>query len=79
MQVFGDLDGLPFVRISEFNQICHVNQMDSIRNLSQAFNNNPQGSRLKGQPKTGCRICKNRADWGSPLKGQRSPLDCSAI
>lgn len=56
MQVFGDLDVLSFVRISQFNQIGHVNRMDSIRNLSQVFNNNTQGSRVKGQPKTGGRI-----------------------
>jgi len=37
-QLFGDLDVLSFVRISQFNQTGHVNRMDSIRKLS--INNN---------------------------------------
>jgi hypothetical protein len=53
MQLFGDLDILPFVRISRLNWIGHVNRMDSTRKVSQVCNNNPQGSRLRGRPKTG--------------------------
>ena len=49
--MFGDLDILSFVRISGLNWIGHVNRMDSKRKLSQVFNNNPQGSRLRERPK----------------------------
>jgi hypothetical protein len=48
MQVFEDLDILSFVRISRFNWTGHVNRMDSKRKVSQVFNNNPQGSQLRG-------------------------------
>jgi hypothetical protein len=50
MHLFGDLDILSFVRISRLNWIGHVNRMDRKRKVSQAFNNNPQGSRLRGRP-----------------------------
>ena len=52
MQLFGDLHILSFVRVSRLNWIGHVNRMDSERKVSQVFNNNPQGSRLRGRPKT---------------------------
>jgi len=48
MQLFGDLDILSFVRISQLNWIGHVNRMNSNRKISQVFNNNPQGSWLRG-------------------------------
>jgi len=48
MQVFGDLDILSFVRISWMNWIGHVNRMNSKRRVSEVFNNNPQGGRLRG-------------------------------
>ena len=51
LQLFGDLDIPPFVRRSRLNWIGHVNRMDSKRKVSQVFNNNPQGSRLRGRPK----------------------------
>ena len=35
------------VRISRLNWIDHVNRMDSKREVSQVFNNNPQGSGIK--------------------------------
>jgi hypothetical protein len=47
MQLFGDLDLLSFVIRSLLNWICHVNWMDGKRKVSQVFNNNPQGSRLR--------------------------------
>ena len=50
MQLFGDLDMLSFVRVSRLNWIGHVSRMDSKRTVSQAFNNNPQRSRLRGRP-----------------------------
>jgi hypothetical protein len=43
MQLFGDLDILSFVRISQLKWIGHINRMDSKRKVSQVFNNNPQG------------------------------------
>ena len=52
MQLFGDLDVLSFVRISLLNWIGAVNVMDSKRKVSQIFNSNVQGSRLRGRPKT---------------------------
>jgi len=48
MQLFGNLDILPFVRISRLNWIGYVNRMDS---ESQVFNNKPQGRRLRRRPK----------------------------
>jgi hypothetical protein len=51
MQPFGAFNILSFVRISRFNWIGHVNRMESKRTVSQVFNNNPQGSRLRGRPK----------------------------
>ena len=53
MQLFGELDILPLVRISRLNWIGYVNSMGSTRKVSQVFNSNPQGSRLRGRPKTG--------------------------
>ena len=50
--MFGDLDILSFVRISRLSWIGHVNRMDSKRKVSQVFNNNLQGSRLRGRPKS---------------------------
>jgi len=51
MQLFGYLDILSFVRVGRLNWIGHVNVMDSRRKVSQVFNNNPQGSRLRGRSK----------------------------
>ena len=50
LQLFGDLDIHSFVRISRLNWIGHVKRMDSKRKVSQAFDNNPQGRRLRGRP-----------------------------
>ena len=55
MQLFGDLDILSLVRVSRLKWIGYVNRMDSKRKVSQVFNNNPQGSRLRGRPKNRCR------------------------
>jgi hypothetical protein len=52
IQLFGDLDVLPFVRISRLNWIGCDNRMVSNRKLSQVFNSNLQGSWLRGWPKT---------------------------
>jgi len=41
MQLFGDLDILIFVRISQLNWVGHVYRMDSKRKVIQVFNNNP--------------------------------------
>ena len=59
MQLFGDLDLdiLSFVRISRLNWIGHVNGMDSKIKVSQVFNSNAQGRRLRGQ-KNGWWNCK---------------------
>jgi hypothetical protein len=43
MLLFGDLDMLSFVRISQLNWIGRVNKMDSIRKGSQVCNSNPHG------------------------------------
>ena len=66
MQLFGDLDKLSFVRVSRLNWTGHANRMDCKRKVSQVFDNNPQGSRLRGRPKnrwwncvqTGINKCK---------------------
>jgi hypothetical protein len=50
-QLFGDLDKLSFVGTSRLNRIDHVSRMDTERKVSQIFNNNPQVSRQRGQPK----------------------------
>jgi len=52
MQLFGDLDILSSVRVSRLEWIGHVNRMDSKRKVSQVFDSNPQGSRLRGRPKS---------------------------
>jgi hypothetical protein len=51
MQLFADLDTLSFVIIHLLNLIGRVNRMGSTRKVSQVFNNNPQGSQLRGRPK----------------------------
>jgi hypothetical protein len=51
MQLFECLDILSFVRINLLNCIGHVNRMDSKRNETEVFNNNPEGSRLRRRPK----------------------------
>jgi hypothetical protein len=48
MQLFRDLDTLSLVRIRRLNWIGHANRMDSKGEVSH-FNNNPQGSRLRGR------------------------------
>jgi len=83
---FADLDILSFVRTSRLNRICHLNRMSSKRKVSQVFNNNPQGSRLRGRPKNRwwnyvrtdinkCKITnwkevKNRAAWKKCMKAE---------
>ena len=44
---------LSFVTISRLNSFGDLNRMESKRKVSQVFNNNPQGLRLRGRPKTG--------------------------
>jgi hypothetical protein len=84
MQLFGDLDILSFIGICRLNWNDHVNRMDSKRNISQIFNNNPQGSRLSESPKnrwrdyvqTDINICKI-TNWTERSKTEmagRSPL-----
>ena len=51
IQLFGDLDILSLVRISWLDWIGHVNRGDSKIKVSQMFNNNPQGSQLRGRHK----------------------------
>ena len=51
MQLCGDFDVLSFVRIRRLKWICLLNRMDVKRQVSQVFNNNPEGSRLRGRPK----------------------------
>ena len=46
-QLFGDLDTLSFVSIRRLNCFGHINGMNSTRKVSQVFDNNPQGRRLK--------------------------------
>jgi len=48
MQLCGDVDILSFVRISRLNWIGHVNRIDSKRKVIQIYNNNPQGSPVRG-------------------------------
>ena len=52
MQLHGDLDILSFVRRRRLNWIGPVNIIDSKGKVSQVFNNNAQGRRLRGPPKT---------------------------
>jgi hypothetical protein len=47
METFGDLDILSIVGRFQLNWTGLVNRMDSKRKLSDVFNNNSQGSRLK--------------------------------
>jgi hypothetical protein len=52
MQLFGDLGILSFGQISRLDWIGHVDTMGGKRKVSQVFDNNAQGSRLRGRPKT---------------------------
>jgi hypothetical protein len=40
-----------FVIVSPLNWIGHANRMHSKWKVNQVFNNNPQGSRIRGRPK----------------------------
>jgi hypothetical protein len=65
----------------------HINKMVTKRKVSQVFNNNTQGSRLRGWPKTDGGIvylqiwinAKLQIGGRGPLRRQRCALDCSAI
>jgi hypothetical protein len=57
MQLFGDLDILSSVRVSLVNWVGHVDRMDSKITVSQVFNNNPQGNRLRRRPTNGWWNC----------------------
>jgi hypothetical protein len=86
---------LSLLRISQLRLIGHVNSMDCNSKVSQVFNNNPQGSRLRGRPynrwlncvQTDINKCKitNWKDKSkteltiSSLSRRRPALDCSAI
>jgi len=48
VQLFADLVTFSFVRTHLLNLIGRVNRMGSTRKVSQVFNNNPQGSQLRG-------------------------------
>jgi hypothetical protein len=48
VQLFGDLDIHPFVRISRLNWSGRINSMKCKRERRQVFNNNSEGSRLRG-------------------------------
>jgi len=52
LQLFGDLNFLPFVGTSRLDWIGRVRRMNERRQASQVLKSNPQGSRLKGRPKT---------------------------
>jgi hypothetical protein len=50
-QLFGgidiDIDKVSFVRTTRLNWFLNVNRLDGKRKVSQVFNYNPQGSRLR--------------------------------
>ena len=76
------------------NWVGRVNRMDSKRQVSQVFNNNSQGSQLRGLPKNGWWKCvqilinakllvrrrgqKTDLTGRSPLSTRSSTLNCSA-
>jgi hypothetical protein len=49
MLLFGDLDILSFVRVCGLNWIVRVNRMDGKGKVSELFNSNRQGCRLRGR------------------------------
>jgi hypothetical protein len=61
------------------NWIGHVNRKDIKRKVSKASNNNPQGSRLKGRPKTDGVIVHKQILISAKLqigkRGQKRNLD----
>jgi hypothetical protein len=59
MLLFGCLDILLFVIKSWLNWIGRANRMDSKIKVSQVFNNNTQGSRLRGREEM-LELCTNR-------------------
>jgi len=52
LQRFGDLDLLSFVRVSLLSWTGRVNRMNSKLKVCQVFKSNPQGSRIRGPPKS---------------------------
>jgi hypothetical protein len=52
MQLYDDLDIVSFIRISMIKWISYVNCMDDKRKVNQVFSTHPQGSRLRGRPKS---------------------------
>jgi hypothetical protein len=80
-QLFGYLDILQFVRMSRHNLTGHVNRINITGKELQAFNNNPQGNRLRGPPKHGWWNCVqtyiNRCkikNWKKKLKHSRMEM-----
>jgi len=77
IKLFGYLDMLSFVRISQLILICYVNRMGSKRTLSEVFGYNPQGRRLRSvivykqmliNAKLQIGKTENRADWEKFIK-----------
>ena len=70
MQLFGDLDVLPFVRTSRLNWIGRVNRMESKRKVSEVLNNNNnnQESRPRGRRNTVGGTVNKRILIGAKLK-----------
>jgi len=60
VQLFGDFDIISFVRISRLYWIGDLNRMKRKRKVSPVLNNNPQGRRLTGRPKTDGENVPNR-------------------
>jgi len=50
IELFANLSIFSFVRVGRLNWIGHVYRMVGNRNVSHVFNNNPDGSGLRGRP-----------------------------
>lgn len=57
VQLLADLDVLSLDRTVRLNWIGCVSRMGSTRQVSQVFNDNPRGRRLRGRPKNRCWNC----------------------
>ena len=53
------------------NWIGQVNRMDGKGKVSQVFDNNPQGSRVKGRPKTDGRSLYKQILVNAKLKNEK--------
>ena len=51
MNLYEDVDIIPFIRLSRLIWIGHVNRMDNEKKVYNILYNQPQGTHVRGRPK----------------------------